>query len=106
MAAVPQIRMGTNRQMPQTSQVIWLQFRVANTHLSDTLQLEYAGGVHALFTLYRRHGSRVVRLASNGLCAAQAPRMNGYATLPLVVPPRTTYHYLVRVADYLLLLDT
>ncbi len=103
--AVPQIRSGVARQMSETSQVIWLQFRLANTHPTDTLRLEYWGGIHAVYSLYEKQGNSFAYLGSNGLCVPAAPKISGYGALPLVIPPRTTRHYLVRVADYLLLLD-
>jgi two-component sensor histidine kinase len=102
---IPQIRSRIARQMPETSQVIWLQFRVANTHPTDTLRVAYAGGVHAEYSLYQRlaNGS-FAYMGRNGLCVPSAAKVSGYDTLPLVIPPRATHHYFVRVSDYLILI--
>jgi sensor histidine kinase YesM len=102
---VPQIRSRTARQMPKTRQVIWLQFKVANTHPTHTLHLFYAGGIHAVYSLYENNNGSFRNIGSSGLCVPSARLGGGYGILPLEVPPQTTRHYLVRVADYLLLLD-
>ena len=104
-AQMPQIRNGNARKMQRTSQVIWLQFRVANTHPSDSLLLGYMGGVHAVYSLYRKTNGSFLYLGNQGLCVPKAQILNGYGTLPLRIPPRTTYHYFVRVADYQIMLD-
>jgi hypothetical protein len=103
--SVPQARIRVNRQMPQTSQVIWVQFKITNTHPSDTLHLLYAGGIHAVFSLYQKKDTHFINKGRNGLCVPAAPKVSGYGILPLVIPPQTTQHYLVRVADYLVMFD-
>jgi hypothetical protein len=102
---LPQIRSQTPRQMKRTRQVIWLQFRIANTHPIDTLQLLYAGGIHAVYSLYQKTQDSLQKMGSSGICVPDAKLGHGYGYLPLHVPPHTTRHYYVRVADYLLLLD-
>lgn len=104
-AQMPQVRNGNARKMTRTSQVIWLQFRVANTHPTDTLHLGYVGGVHAVYSLYRKTNGSFQYLGSQGLCVPMAQTLNDYGTLPLRIPPRTTHHYFVRVADYQIMLD-
>ncbi|GAA4455313.1 hypothetical protein GCM10023189_23050 [Nibrella saemangeumensis] len=104
-AQMPQIHNGNARKMPRTSQVIWLQFRVANTHFTDTLRLEYMGGIHAVYSLYRKTNGSFQFLGSRGLCVPTSPTINGVAAIPILIPPRTTHHYFVRVADYQIMLD-
>ncbi|MDO1451410.1 histidine kinase [Rhodocytophaga aerolata] len=102
---LPQIRSQTARQMKHTRQVIWLQFKITNTHPTDTIQLVYAGGIHAVYSLYLKTDSSFQSMGSSGLCVADDKLRHGYGYVPVHVPPNTTSHYYVRVADYLLLLD-
>ncbi|MDB5239947.1 MAG: putative signal transduction histidine kinase [Spirosoma sp.] len=102
---MPQVRSGKARKMTRTSQVVWLQFRVANTHLTDTLHLRYMGGVHAVYSLYRKTNGSFQFNGSQGLCVPKTQSPNGYGTLPLRIPPQTRYHFFVRVADYQIMLD-
>lgn len=102
---MPQVRNGNARKMTRTSQVIWFQFRLANTHPTDTLNLGYVGGIHAVYSLYRKINGSFQFSGSQGLCVPTAPFVHGYAMLPIRIPPRTTHHYFVRVADYQIMLD-
>ena len=102
---VPSARSLTARQMPRTSQVVWMQFYVTNPDPNDTLYLWYAGGIHAVYSIYQNSMDSFTYLGSNGLCTTSERIMNGYSALPLQIPPNSTNHYFVRVADYLLLLD-
>ncbi|MEJ7828199.1 MAG: hypothetical protein WKF91_08390 [Segetibacter sp.] len=51
IASTSDTKFNNARQMKQTSQVIWLQFQIGNTHPTDTLRLWYHGGVHAFISL-------------------------------------------------------
>jgi hypothetical protein len=101
---VPQIHSHTNKQMPRTSQVIWLQFRISNAHPTDTLHLWYVGGIHAVVNLYEKKNGSFQYLGNSGLCTPGVFGLQGYDTLSMNIPPQSTSHYFVRVADYLLLL--
>jgi sensor histidine kinase YesM len=103
-ARIPQIHYRINRAMPETSQVIWIQFQVRNTHPTDTLRLVYGGGVHAVYSLYRKNQHSFEHLGSNGLCVPTAPKVFGYGIFSMVIPPQTTHHYFVRVVDYLIII--
>lgn len=94
-----------NRQMNRTSQVVWLQFRLSNTHPLDTLKLWYNGRAHAYLSLYQKVDDTLNLLARGGLCTVSNNQILDKFALPLFVPPNTTNHYFVRVADYLLLFD-
>jgi sensor histidine kinase YesM len=102
---LPKAKMKTNRQMPRTSQVIWMQFHVENLNPIDTLYLWYSGGAHAVYSIYQNHNGSFKYLGSNGLCVPSNLINFGYSALPFMVPPHSTHHYFVRVTDYLLLLD-
>lgn len=104
-ASASGIKFMHNRQMKRTSQVVWLQFRLANTHPTDTLQLWYAGGPHAYLSLYLKSGGAFNYLAKGGMCTVPVNQPLGPFALPLIVPPLTTNHYFVRVTDYLLLFE-
>ncbi|MHA4846588.1 sensor histidine kinase [Flavitalea antarctica] len=94
-----------NRQMKRTSQVVWLQFLVSNSHPIDTLRLWYRGGVHAYLSLYKKSGSSLDVLSHAGMCSVgQSVHLDPYS-MRLEIPPLSTNHYFVRVADYLLLFD-
>jgi sensor histidine kinase YesM len=93
-----------NRQMKRTSQVIWLQFQVRNTHPTDTLHLWYGSGPHAFLSLYQKERTSYTFVSSGGICSVPVNRPLGPFALPLNIPPRTTNHYFLRVTDYLLLL--
>ncbi len=94
-----------NRQMSKTSQVVWLQFRITNTQLSDTLRLWYAGGIHAYLSLYLRNQGSFLHQGDGGMCVKKANHPLGLYAFPLIVPPLTTNHYFVQVTDHLLLFD-
>ena len=94
-----------NRQMEQTSQVVWLQFRIANTHAADTLHLWYGGGIHAYLFLYLNNDDSFFLKANGGLCMAKSNHTMGQYAMPLTVPPLTTNHYFVKVVDHLLLFE-
>lgn len=98
-------KFNNNRQMEQTSQVVWLQFRIANAHPADTLRLLYSGGIHAYLSLYLKKNGSFQQLGTGGMCTAQPPHVLGKYALPLVVAPLTTNHYFVKVTDHLLLFD-
>ncbi|CAA9480237.1 MAG: Sensor histidine kinase [uncultured Segetibacter sp.] len=100
---VSDFKVSNNRQMKQTSQVTWLQFQIKNTHPTDTLHLWYGGGPHAVFSLYVKEKTTLHYLARGGMCTVPVNQPLGPFALPLVVPPHTTNHYFLRVADYLLL---
>lgn len=102
---VPQVRGRNARQMPKTRQVIWMQFKVANTHPTDTLHLVYAGGIQAVYTLYMKSGESFQNLGNGGLCVPASEQIHGYGFKSLIIPPQTSRHYFVRVANYLLRLD-
>jgi len=102
---LPIAKMKTARQMPRTSQVVWMRFSVENLNPIDTLHLWYSGGVHAVYSIYEDHNGSFKFLGSNGLCVASNLINSGYKALPFLVPPHSTHHYLIRVTDYLLLLD-
>ena len=94
-----------NRQMQRTSQVVWLQFKLANTHHTDTLHLWYGGGAHAYLSLFLKRGDTFHSIAKGGMCTVPVNQPLDLFALPLVVPPNTTNHYFVRVSDYLLLFE-
>ena len=99
---IPYVRHYTDRQMSQTSQVVWLQFQVANKHSTDTLCLWYAGDVHSVFSLYQKEKSSFQLLGSRGFFVPGNQLRYEYGAVPIEVPPHTTHYYFVRVFDYLL----
>ena len=94
-----------NRQMSRTSQVVWLQFQIKNTHPSDTLLLWYNGRIHAYLSLYLKKGDALQPVAKGGMCTALDDSFPNRFALPLIIPPQSANHYFVQVADYLLLFD-
>lgn len=105
-ASVSDIRFMNNRQMRKTSQVVWLQFQLVNTNPMDTLRLWYGGGPHAFLSLYQKRSDSFHFIARAGMCRFPAKGSIDPFALPLIVPPLTTNHYFLQVADYLLLFDT
>ena len=91
------------RQMKRTSQVIWMQFQIKNTHTADTVHLWYGGGPHAYISLYLKDEKILSHIGTAGICTVPLNQPLGPFALPLIVPPGTTNHYFVRIADYLLL---
>ena len=98
-------KFNNSRQMKRTRQVIWLQFKLENTHSTDTLRLWYYSGVHAAVSLYLKDNASFHFLGKGGLCTIPVNQSLGPFALPLIIPPRTINSYFVRVADYLLLFD-
>ena len=91
-------------QMKRTSQVVWLQFKITNTHPSDTIHLWYDCGPHAVASLYSEANGKLTYLESSGLCTPVKEQL-AILGMPLVIPPHTTHSYFVRIADYILLLS-
>ena len=73
--------------MKRTSQVVWLQFLVSNSHPIDTLRLWYRGGVHAYLSLYKKSGSSLDVLSHAGMCSVgQSVHLDPYS-MRLEIPP-------------------
>jgi sensor histidine kinase YesM len=105
-ALVADAKFTNNRQMKHTSQVVWLQFSIANAHPTDTLHLWYGSGAQAFLSLYRKDQASFYHIAEGGLCNTPANQPLGPFALPLHVPPRTTNQYFVRIANYYILIET
>ena len=101
LSSSPHATFHNNRQMERTSQVVWLQFRITNAHPTDTLRLWYGEKVHAFLTLYRNDNGSFTRLADGSI--GSSPKKSA---LPLLIPPNTTHHYFVRVADYYIVIES
>ena len=99
----PIAKYGNAIPMKQTSQVIWLQFKITNTHPADTIHLWYDCGPHAVASLYLDANGGLTYLESSGLCSPVKDQLTIFG-LSLVIPPHTTNRYFVRIADYILLL--
>jgi sensor histidine kinase YesM len=102
-ASAPMAEYHNILQMKRTSQVVWLQFTIKNTHPTDTIRLWYHCGPHAAVSLYTAVNGELTYIERSGLCPPAKDQLRTYA-LPLVIPPLTTHSYFVRIADYLLLL--
>jgi sensor histidine kinase YesM len=90
-------------QMEQTSQVVWLQFKITNTHPADSIHLWYDCGPHAVTSLYSEINGELASLENSGLCTRAKDQLTIFG-LPLVIPPHATHHYFVRIVDYILLM--
>ena len=99
------IKVTNNRQMKRTSQVMWVQFQIKNTNLTDSLYLWYGGGPHAYLSLYQKLEQTFQILGTAGICTVPVDKSLGPFAIPLIIPPATTNHYFVRIADYLLLIE-
>ncbi|WP_276500120.1 histidine kinase [Terrimonas pollutisoli] len=104
-ASSPVTKFHNNRQMKRTSQVVWLQFKITNTHLADTIHLWYDCGPHAIASLYAEANGGLIYLESSGLCTPVKDQLTIFG-MPLVLPPHTTHHYFVRIADYIVLMSS
>ncbi|MCG7857272.1 histidine kinase [Flavihumibacter sediminis] len=102
---IPGTKFIHNRQMKRTTQVIWLQFQIANQHSSDTLRLWYAGGVHAYLSLYLKDNNSFSHLGDAGMCTVESNQPLGKYAMSLKIPPLTTNHYFIKVVDHLLLFE-
>ena len=101
-ASSPVSKYNKTIQMKRTRHVIWLQFKITNTHPSDTIHFWYDGGPHAVASLFLEANGRLTYLESNGLCSPAKDIMTTYG-FPLVIPPHTTHTYFVRIAEYILM---
>ena len=104
LGSAPEAKFHNLLQMKRTSQVVWLQFKITNTHPSDTIYLWYDCGVHAVASLYLGANGVLTYLERSGLCTPVKHQLAIFG-MPLVIPPHTNNSYFVRIANYILLMS-
>ena len=99
LSVAPKIR--SHGDLIKSKRIVWLQFQLVNTHSTDTLQLWYDPGVHAISTLYESSG----RLLDKGGFFTGMHR--GWPwSVSLVIPPQSNKTYYVRLIDYIRVFPT
>lgn len=86
-------------------QQVWFRFSITNTHPTDTIRLYAHAGVHADITLYELSRTASPKISHAGFLWRWDSSPLGPLALPVIVPPRTTRHYYIRVVNFLRTFD-
>jgi hypothetical protein len=78
----------------KSTKIIWKRFEVQNASPTDTLNIWYNVGAHAIANIFDGSGKQV---ATGGLFSSGR---NGQIAVPLVIPPHTSQVFYVRLTDY------
>ncbi|UFH57192.1 histidine kinase [Spirosoma sp. KNUC1025] len=86
-------------------QQVWLRFSITNTHPTDSVRLYAHAGVHADITLYELSRTVPANISRAGFLWRWNSHPLGPLALPVIVPPRTTHHYYIRVVNFVRTFD-
>jgi sensor histidine kinase YesM len=78
--------------------VTWLNFKISNTHLSDTLNFYFFPGVASLVDLYQ--DNKLVRKA--GTIKPPSPELPSRLMVPIIIYPGKSHTFWVRTVNYIM----
>lgn len=95
----PDLRYRWDVSINWSRQQVWFRFSITNTHPTDTVRLYAHMGVHADITLYELSQTASPKISQAGFLWRWDHSPLGPLALPVIVPPRTTRQYYIRVGN-------